>query len=169
MDDALLQADCSRCAGLCCVAYPFDRSEEFAFDKAGDEPCRHLTRSFQCGIHAQRAQRGFSGCARYDCFGAGQRITDIYEGRNWRDSPEQGAEMLEVFRILRRVHELLMLLRAAGKLSLPRHDAQRLQAFETALAPKDGWTAASLLALEIDATARNIRTFLASLKDHVGR
>ncbi len=169
MDDANLRSDCSRCAGLCCVAYPFDRSEQFAYDKSGDEPCRHLTPSFRCSIHAERAQRGFAGCARYECYGAGQMITDIYEGRTWRDSPGEAAAMFQVFRTLRRVNELLVLVRAAAKLSLPRQDVQRLKAFEAVLAPEGGWTAASVQDADIDTTGRQICSFLASLKDRVER
>lgn len=30
-----LQADCARCFGLCCVALPYARSADFAFDKDG--------------------------------------------------------------------------------------------------------------------------------------
>ncbi|HEV2650149.1 MAG TPA: hypothetical protein VGU69_02730 [Rhizomicrobium sp.] len=167
MNDAMLRADCTRCAGLCCVAHAFDRSEEFAFDKACDEACHHLTQKFRCGIHAERALRGFGGCERYECFGAGQKLSEIYEGRTWRDSPAEAHEMFEVFRILRKVHELLVLLRAAGKLPLPQIASQRLKAFEETLAPADGWTAASLRAFEPDTLRREIRTFLATLKDHI--
>jgi hypothetical protein len=169
MNDAMLRADCSRCAGLCCVAHAFDRSDEFAFDKPCDEACHHLTAAFQCGIHAERSLRGFSGCARYECFGAGQKITEIYEGRTWRDSPAEAPEMFETFRTLRKVHEQLALLHAAGKLSLPQAATERRQSFEDLLAPADGWTVAALRALEIDTVSRDIAAFLASLKDHVAR
>jgi hypothetical protein len=167
MDDANLRADCSRCAGLCCVAYPFDRSEQFAYDKAGDEPCRHLTPSFRCSIHAERAHREFAGCARYECFGAGQMITDLYDGRSWRDSPGQASEMFEVFRILRRVHELVVVLRAAAKLSLPPSDSLHCRAFEDILAPPAGWTAEALRAFKIDTVSRDVHAFLMSLKRHI--
>jgi len=47
-----LVADCSRCVGLCCVLLPFQRSADFAFDKAAGEPCRHLDDGHRCRIHA---------------------------------------------------------------------------------------------------------------------
>lgn len=37
-----LEADCSQCFGLCCVALPFARSADFPVDKAAGEPCRNL-------------------------------------------------------------------------------------------------------------------------------
>ena len=169
MNDAMLRADCARCAGLCCVAHAFDRSEEFAFDKPCDEACHHLTPAFQCGIHAERALRGFGGCERYECFGAGQKISEIYKGRTWRESPAEAQEMFETFRKLRKVHEMLVLLRAAGKLPLPQTATQRRQAFEDSLAPADGWTVAGLRELETDAVSHEIAAFLVSLKDHVAR
>jgi hypothetical protein len=167
MNDAMLRADCARCTGLCCVAHAFDRSEEFAYDKPCDEGCRHLTATYQCGIHAERVLRGFGGCERYECFGAGQKVSEIYQGRTWREYPTEAQEMFETFRTLRKVHEMLVLLRAAAKLPLPQTATQRRQGFEDALAPADGWTVASLRALGTDALSREITGFLASLRDHV--
>ena len=37
-----LTADCSRCAGLCCVLPAFAASADFAVDKPAGTPCRHL-------------------------------------------------------------------------------------------------------------------------------
>ena len=169
MNDAMLRADCARCAGLCCVAHAFDHSEAFAYDKPCDEACHHLTPAFQCGIHAERALRGFAGCERYECFGAGQKVSEIYEGRTWREYPAEASEMFETFRTLRKVHELLVLLRAAAKLPLPHAATQRRQAFEDELTPGDGWTVASLRALETDTVSSEIAAFLASLKEHIAR
>ena len=51
---AHLRADCSRCAGLCCVAPPFAASADFAFDKPAGQPCRHLRADFRCVSSAER-------------------------------------------------------------------------------------------------------------------
>ncbi len=70
-----LQADCRRCAALCCVATHFDASEDFALTKAAGEPCPHLDGiQHRCTIHAERLARGFTGCLAYDCHGAGQWV-----------------------------------------------------------------------------------------------
>jgi hypothetical protein len=55
MDDALLRAECARCAALCCVTLAFDASDLFAFDKAAGEPCPHFDgqRSLR---HSRRAR-----------------------------------------------------------------------------------------------------------------
>jgi hypothetical protein len=122
-----LSADCSRCAALCCVALAFDRSELFGFDKAAGVPCAHLD-GHECSIHAEREREGFAGCARYDCLGAGQRVTlELFAGRSWRDEPSLGAPMMDAFHRLHEVHELLELVRAAGAWPLdPSRAATRL-------------------------------------------
>ena len=70
-----LTADCSRCVGLCCTVLPFSRSADFAFDKPAGTPCRHLADA-RCGIHDRRRESGMRGCVAYDCFGAGQSVTE---------------------------------------------------------------------------------------------
>jgi hypothetical protein len=103
-----LQADCSRCVGLCCVAPAFARSADFAIDKPADTPCPNLQADSRCGIHSTLRDRGFGGCTAYDCFGAGQRAT---AGATVRTQ-----EMLDLFRELRPRHELLWHLDAAAQL-----------------------------------------------------
>ena len=147
MDDASLRADCSACAGLCCVFLAFDRGPLFGFDKAAGEACRNLTEQNRCGIHDLLAANGFAGCARYDCLGAGQRVTALFAGLSWRDSPATARVMFEAFRKLRLVHELLLLVRGgAGGAWI-----------EAVLDPPDGWSLASLLTLDSDSIAAEVR------------
>ncbi|MCV2489151.1 pentapeptide repeat-containing protein [Geodermatophilus sp. YIM 151500] len=102
-----LTADCDRCAALCCVVPAFARSADFAVNKPAGTPCRNLTPELRCGIHAELRGRGFAGCAVFDCFGAGQHVTQVtYGGHDWRASPDAAA-MPEVFRVVRQLHELL--------------------------------------------------------------
>src|SRR5690606_37914114 len=75
-----LTADCSRCAGLCCVALPFAASADFAVDKAAGTPCGHLQPDFRCGIHDGLREAGYPGCTVFDCFGAGQRVVQVTFG-----------------------------------------------------------------------------------------
>lgn len=103
-----LLADCGNCFGLCCVALPFARSSDFAVDKAAGEPCRNLTQDSLCGIHSTLRERGFPGCTVYDCFGAGQRVSQsTFGGRDWRRTSSNSAQMFAVFPIMRDLHELL--------------------------------------------------------------
>jgi uncharacterized protein YjbI with pentapeptide repeats len=122
-----LEPDCARCVGLCCVALPFRISHGFAFDKDAGEPCRHLDGTFRCSIHASLPEAGMVGCTTYECFGAGQHVTQVvYGGASWRDDPEGGAEMFEVFAVVQRLHEMLTLLDLAAVLA-PGPDVDRLR------------------------------------------
>ncbi|MGH3424058.1 MAG: pentapeptide repeat-containing protein [Nocardioidaceae bacterium] len=113
-----LRADCGSCFGLCCVALPFSASADFAIDKDAGEPCPNLQPDFGCGIHARLRQEGFSGCTVYECFGAGQKVSQhTFGGQDWRRTPETAGQMFAVFAIVRQLHELLRYVTEA--LSLP--------------------------------------------------
>jgi uncharacterized protein YjbI with pentapeptide repeats len=110
----VLRADCERCFGLCCVAPAFSASADFAIDKPAGHACPHLQSDFRCGIHQDLRRKGFPGCAVYDCFGAGQQVSQVtFGGRDWRQSPHAAKQMFEVFAVMRQLHELLWYLTAA--------------------------------------------------------
>jgi uncharacterized protein YjbI with pentapeptide repeats len=114
----VLHADCGRCFGLCCVAPAFSASADFAIDKPAGHPCPHLQADYRCGIHQDLRRQGFPGCAAYDCFGAGQQVSQVtFGGRDWRQDPGAATQMFRVFVIMRQLHELLWYLAAA--LALP--------------------------------------------------
>ncbi|WP_053913042.1 pentapeptide repeat-containing protein [Streptomyces sp. TP-A0875] len=113
-----LRADCANCFGLCCVALPFAASADFAIDKDAGRPCPNLGTDFRCGIHADLRQRGFPGCTVFDCFGAGQRVSQVtFGGQDWRRAPHTARRMFDVFPVMRQLHELLWYLGEA--LALP--------------------------------------------------
>ena len=162
-----LTADCSRCAALCCVVLPFDKSDAFGFDKAADEPCRHLSEENRCKIHARLAQE-FSGCVRFDCHGAGQRvIQEVFGGRSWRTEPALLGPMTDAFRAMRKLHEAAMLLVEAGRLPLTPAQEQARQSLIGWLEPDRQRGGIELAALETGAELQAVRDFLASLRDAV--
>ncbi|MDX2936588.1 pentapeptide repeat-containing protein [Streptomyces ipomoeae] len=114
-----LRGDCGSCFGLCCVALPFAASADFAVDKAAGKPCGNLRDDFRCGIHSRLRGEGFTGCTVYDCFGAGQRVSQVtFGGRDWRTAGREHARrMFDVFPVVRQLHELLWYLTEA--LTLP--------------------------------------------------
>jgi uncharacterized protein YjbI with pentapeptide repeats len=156
-----LHADCARCAGLCCVAPAFFASADFAIDKPAGQACRHLQPDFRCGIHPRLRQRGFAGCTVYDCFGAGQQVSQItFAGQDWRQVPGIAQQMFEVFTIMRQLHELLWYLteamtleparRLRGELSRALDDTQRL----TGASPE------ALMELDVAAHRDNVNALL---------
>ncbi len=114
-----LRGDCARCFGLCCAALPFTRSADFAVDKTAGTPCGNLRADHRCGIHARLRDSGYAGCTVYDCFGAGQHVSQVtFQGQDWRTGPPERARlMFEVFPVARHLHELLRYLTEA--LALP--------------------------------------------------
>lgn len=109
-----LRADCSRCFGICCVVPAFSASADFAIDKPAGQACPHLRPDSRCGIHASLKERGFPGCVVFDCLGAGQRVAqETFDGQDWRENSHIAAQMIEVFPIMRQVHELLWYLTEA--------------------------------------------------------
>jgi uncharacterized protein YjbI with pentapeptide repeats len=107
-------ADCEKCFGLCCVALPYAKSADFAFNKDGGTPCRNLQADYRCGIHKDLRNNGFRGCTVYECFGAGQKISQVtYNGEDWRDNPTIAKEMFDVFPIMQQLHEMLYYLNEA--------------------------------------------------------
>ncbi len=116
-----LRADCGSCFGLCCVVPAFAASADFAIDKPAGHPCPHLQSDFRCGIHDQLRQKGFPGCAVYDCFGAGQKVAQItFAGRDWRRAPAIAPAMFTTFTVMRGLHELLWYLTEALTLAPDR-------------------------------------------------
>ncbi|MCF6409840.1 BTB/POZ domain-containing protein [Pseudalkalibacillus salsuginis] len=109
-----LKSDCKNCFGLCCVALPYAESADFPFNKDGGEPCRHLCSNNLCSIHDQLRGRGFHGCVSYECFGAGQHVSQsIYKGEDWREDLEHAEEMFTVFPLVQQLFEMLWYLKQA--------------------------------------------------------
>lgn len=129
-----LSADCERCVALCCVASTFSRSGDFALDKPAGQACPNLAPDDRCGIHAQLRERGFPGCVAFDCFGAGQRVTQgLFDGQSWRGAPERAARMFRAFHALRPLHGMLWHAREASALELPAALSQALAALRAEL------------------------------------
>jgi hypothetical protein len=144
---------------------PFDAGDDFSFDKAGGEPCRHLDASHACTIHDALEERGFGGCVKFDCYGAGQRVVqEVFDGKSWRDDPALIKPMSEAFYRMRAIHDLLILLRETRRLPLERVDEQSLDALVGKLTPAGGWSQAALVGLDLKTVRSEVYDFLASLK-----
>ncbi|OWU83423.1 pentapeptide repeat-containing protein [Oceanicola sp. 22II-s10i] len=166
MSRPALTADCGNCAALCCVALAFDRGEDFAIDKPAGTPCPNLA-GHACSIHARLDATGFAGCVRYDCTGAGQRVTqDLFAGKSWQDDPALLAPMMAAFSDMRAVHRRLELLTAAEALPLAKDDAATRDRLDRALWP-DALASETLAGFDHGPMAAEIDAFIASLHRYV--
>jgi hypothetical protein len=160
-DRARLQADCSQCAGLCCVAPAFAASADFAIDKPAGTPCVHLQLDHRCGIHDRLRDRGFPGCSVFDCFGAGQQVVQqTFGGRSWREFPELAGDMFAVLPVMRQLHEGLWHLTEALALPAAAPLHQEVRELRARTEELTAASAAELLDLDVGAHRRRIGELL---------
>ncbi|WP_329121989.1 pentapeptide repeat-containing protein [Streptomyces sp. NBC_01465] len=158
---AALRGDCANCFGLCCVALPFAVSADFAVTKPAGKPCANLQQDFRCGIHTRLRDQGFSGCTVYDCFGAGQKVSQVTFGsKDWRQAPDTAPQMFGVFPVVRQLHELLFYVTEALALepARPLHPELRLLRDETEALTLLGPDA--LAALDVGAQRQKVNALL---------
>jgi len=157
-----LVGDCASCAGLCCVALPFARSADFPVDKAGGDPCHNLQPDFRCGIHERLPEAGFRGCTAFDCFGAGQQVTQVtFAGQDWRSDPGTAAPMFAVFAVMRQLHEMLFYLNEALGWSEVSTVHKELVAARDEIAALTQGDAAQLRRLDVGALRTRVGDLLA--------
>lgn len=103
-----LKVDCSQCSGLCCTALFFSKIDGFPENKIAGKPCTKLQNNYRCKIHHELEKRNMKGCIGYDCFGAGQHVTQcIYKGETtWQTSKEQSKEIFDVFVIIFQLYQI---------------------------------------------------------------
>ncbi|KIC25290.1 hypothetical protein GC1_02510 [Leisingera sp. ANG1] len=119
------------------MAYPFEEHEDFGLLKAADIPCPNIAPDFRCSIHSDLAKCGFGGCVAYSCAGAGQRVTQVlFDGETWRDDPDLLSHMTYALRVLRPIHEALLVLQEAAALPLPKDLQERCAELTRALCPE---------------------------------
>ncbi|OEJ28023.1 hypothetical protein AR457_29680 [Streptomyces agglomeratus] len=156
-----LRADCADCFGLCCVALAFTASADFAADKDAGQPCTHLRTDFRCGIHERLRPEGYQGCTVYECFGAGQRISQItYAGRDWREAPGTARQMFALLPVVRQLHELLWYLTEALALEPARPLHGDLRAALTRIERLTEGTPGELLALDVAEHRQEVNALL---------
>ncbi|MEO6712077.1 MAG: pentapeptide repeat-containing protein, partial [Mycobacteriales bacterium] len=163
-----LVGDCGNCFGLCCVALPFAASADFAITKPASVPCPNLRTDFRCGIHRTLTQQGFRGCAAYDCFGAGQQVSQVtFSGHDWRTDPGTAQRMYDAFATMRLLHELLWYLTEALALDAARALHEEIAAALAATRRLTAQPADVLSHLDVEAHRAGIATVLRRVSEIV--
>ena len=104
-------------------------------------------------------ESGFPGCVVFDCFGAGQRVTqELLPGTDWRAGEADATAMFAAFTVAWPLHELLWYLRAAT--ALPVAPTLRA-ALEAAYDDTDALVARSA----IDTTTPDVNAHRARVND----
>lgn len=133
---------------------PFSASAGFGVDKPSGRACLNLLDDDRCGIHDSLREKGWPGCTVFECFGAGQQVSQVtYAGVSWREQ-DNLPEMAAVLSVMRQLHEMLVHLLEVERRA-PDEDSRAAAAEVEQLTAADPDT---LLHLDIDA-----------LHDRVGR
>jgi uncharacterized protein YjbI with pentapeptide repeats len=147
-----LRPDCGSCFALCCVALPFAASNDFAIGKEAGRPCQNLRADHRCGIHSRLRESGFAGCTVFDCYGAGQRVSQqTFGGTDWRGNPGTARAMFGAFPVVRQLHELLRYLTEALGMPAARPLREDLRAALTRTDELAGGSVEALAALDVEA------------------
>ncbi|MFA9378792.1 MAG: pentapeptide repeat-containing protein [Lachnotalea sp.] len=102
-----LKIDCENCSGLCCVALFCMKSDGFPANKESGVPCQYLMNDFRCNIHSNLASKNMRGCLAYDCFGAGQKVTQgCYPNIDWQLNTNKAEEIFQVFLVVFQLHQM---------------------------------------------------------------
>jgi len=113
-----LKIDCKKCSGLCCVALYCTKTDGFPANKEAGTPCKYLDTDFRCKIHSGLADKNYKGCLAYDCFGAGQRTTQLYlPDGTWKTNSEQEDKLFKIFISVYQLHQMLWYLAEAFTLT----------------------------------------------------
>ncbi|MDT0188085.1 pentapeptide repeat-containing protein [Microbacterium sp. ARD31] len=160
-----LSSDCSRCFGLCCVLLPFSAAAGFGVDKPGGTPCLNLADDDRCRIHATLREDGWPGCTVFECFGAGQQVSQVtYGGVSWREQ-DNLPEMAAVLSVVRALHEMLVHLDEVSRRS-PDPAAAAARAEVEGLTGADPET---LLTFDLDDLHERVGGLLAEASSRVRR
>lgn len=165
---AELRADCSSCFALCCAAFGYSRSADFPIDKPAGSPCQNLASDFTCGIHAALRPRGFRGCTVFDCFGAGQAVSQrMFAGISWRDKPDTKQEMFTAFSQMKHLHEMLWYLAEATERTVDPETAENSRALARRIEAAMSGSASELSAVDLGTLHADVRLLLIEASEEV--
>lgn len=161
-----LTPDCGNCFALCCTALGFARSADFAIDKPAASPCPNMADDFSCTIHQRLRPRGFRGCTVFDCFGAGQVVSQhTFAGTSWTQDPSSMSSMFAVFKVVRQLHEMLWYLAEARQRTFdPELAAAADHLSEGVVAAAQG-DASTVLATDVETLHGEVRALLVEVSE----
>ena len=144
---------------------PFSAASGFGVDKPGGRPCLNLLSDDSCGIHATLREDGWPGCTVFECFGAGQQVSQVtYGGTSWREQ-DNLAEMAAVLSVMRQLHEMLVhLVEVARRSPDPAADVVRAEIEDLTTAGPE-----TLLRADVDALHERVGGLLAEASARVRR
>lgn len=167
-DRQSLRPDCGNCFALCCTAFGFSRSADFAIDKPAGSPCQNLATDFSCTIHDSLRPRGFRGCTVFDCFGAGRNVSQgFFAGKSWIEAPDTKGAMFAAFKAARQLHEMLWYLAEAQRRTFDPDVADRTERLRNTIEKAVSCDLAKLLATDVQDLHSQVRSTLMEVSSEV--
>ncbi|MDT8719417.1 pentapeptide repeat-containing protein [Clostridium sp. 19966] len=161
------RVDCKNCFGLCCVALYFSSSEGFPQNKEAGNPCKNLKENFTCAVHKTLIAKGLKGCTAYDCFGAGQKLSQLtFKGISWRDLPD-AALMFDSFLVMRQLQEMLWYLTEAFNIQEDKSAKEEIKRLIEATEKLTLLDAEALLGLNLEAHREKVNPILKAASEYV--
>lgn len=162
------KADCSKCSGLCCTALFFSKIDGFPENKKAGKPCIKLQNDYYCKIYLELEKHNMKGCIGYDCFGAGQHVTQvIYKGETWQTLPDQSEEIFHVFLIIFQLFQIRYFLEES-KIIIPAKelwsDIQKMINENKALC---NYTPESILNIDIESYRNKVNIILKKVRNFI--
>ncbi|BCW44133.1 pentapeptide repeat-containing protein [Arthrobacter sp. StoSoilB5] len=163
-----LRPDCGNCFALCCTALGFARSADFAIDKPAASACPNMASDFSCTIHQRLRPRGFSGCTVFDCFGAGQVVSQLtFGGTSWVQDPLSKSSMFAVFKVVKQLHEMLWYLSEAQQRAFDPELAATAGQLSSDIETTAGGDASAVLAADVERLHAGVRALLMEVSAEV--
>jgi len=163
-----LIADCTECFGLCCTALNIVASSDFPMNKPAGTPCIHLQSDYRCQTHSQLRDKGFKGCTVFDCLGAGQIVSQVtFNGQSWRENPDIGAKMFDVFPIMEQIYEMIAYATEVLSYDIPDDLGSKLEKQVVALQDVTKLDADDLLAIDLIMYRFSLNELLTSASDWI--
>ena len=98
----------------CAVSHYFSQHRKVSQSTKRRASRLNLQPDFRCDVHDSLSKRGLKGCIAFDCFGAGQKVSQVsFGGQDWAKFPDSAEQMFKVFIIMMHIHELLWYLTEA--------------------------------------------------------
>jgi uncharacterized protein YjbI with pentapeptide repeats len=165
-DRSALRANCTDCFALCCTAFGFQRSIDFPIDKPAGTPCRNLADDFSCIIHESLRPRGFRGCTVFDCFGAGQLVSqELFSGTSWRERPDTSAEMFTTFSVVRQLQEMRWYLVEAAERTAASDLTANISRLRTGIQRILDGDTSEILACDVESLRADVRHLLIDVSE----
>ncbi|UKA51993.1 pentapeptide repeat-containing protein [Arthrobacter sp. FW305-123] len=121
---------------------------------------------FSCTIHQRLRPRGFRGCTVFDCFGAGQVVSQhTFSGTSWTQDPSSKSSMFAVFKVVRQLHEMLWYLAEARQRTFDPELAAAADHLSEGIAATAQGDASTVLAADVETLHGEVRALLMEVSE----